>query len=254
MNIYLREKKIPESVVKVVPFQDEESSKAYPKLVGTTVPKLAILKSNTTGSQTDQDSYIWLPQSVAIIEYLEDLCDAHPQLSPVPSLRGGNDLVRRALIRGSLGFMENTWATSGLINSFGSQAYNTLRNQNNLNMPAAHVAAKITQTMFLTPLDELLGRACDFAALEKGIEGAATIADIAIYTYLAFVRNVYGIHVSKGFPNIERLEATFEKRASSLCDLPKDGYPAWALPFRTGWLDRPWPVPDFDRIDARIIR
>jgi glutathione S-transferase len=101
--IYVAEKQIPSSVVITVPPPNDLASKEYPPPKGTTVPVLAIRKT-ADGARSDPQSYQYLGQSCAIMEYLEDLCDQNPDISPVPSLRGGEDYIKRLLIRGLMAY------------------------------------------------------------------------------------------------------------------------------------------------------
>ena len=110
--IYLAEKQIPRSVVTPVPPPDDPNSKDYPPPKGTTVPVLAIRKS-ADGAANDPQSDQYLGQSCAILEYLEDLCDQNPDISPVRSLRGGDDYVKRMLIRGMMAYADEGFQNIG---------------------------------------------------------------------------------------------------------------------------------------------
>jgi len=118
IHIYLAEKLIPSSFLITVPHLDEsadaEWKKKYPLKPEGFIPVLAIPDvaklSASSADITDAQNYTWLYQSMAIIEYLEDLCDADPSITSVTSLRGtaGHGLrsegpegaLKRAQIRG----------------------------------------------------------------------------------------------------------------------------------------------------------
>lgn len=97
--VYLAEKQISETAVKVVPRTEDETANAFPSMPTGLRPILGIPKDDGSFVGTKPESYTWLSQSSIIIEYLEDLCDSNPDISPVPSLRGGGNLVEQAQIR-----------------------------------------------------------------------------------------------------------------------------------------------------------
>lgn len=99
--LYLAEKKVPPKYLTLIPEPEDEKSKRFPPKPEGFVPVLAIPNSKRSEADpANPTSYTWLYESAAIIEYLEDICDADSSITSTPSMRGGSDLAKRAMIRG----------------------------------------------------------------------------------------------------------------------------------------------------------
>ncbi|KAF2155668.1 hypothetical protein K461DRAFT_274682 [Myriangium duriaei CBS 260.36] len=242
--LYLAEKRIPPSVVLAVPATDPVASKDFPKASRTFIPQLAVSKKQQTSSQrsTNPDDYIWIPQSVAIILFLEGLCNTHPELAPVGPLDSSPNPIRQALQRGVISHVEQLTTGVNATQLFGSEPYNAMAQLAPMNLPAAHAVAKQVHTKTLTKLDELLGQegVVDCEGLESDREGAASVADIVLYATLAVNYDVQGIDLAKGYANIERHLKAFRRRKSATAGLPEGGYPKMVEVFRTGFKEEVW--------------
>lgn len=271
----MQEKKINSGTIRIVPHLSMANSRAvptylkdvlprdsgekvqglikdFPDIPGPTVPKLAIPKDQISSSKTDESAYSWITQSIAIIEYLEDLCDINPELSSVPSLRGGDNILQRAYVKGLLYHAESLWSLVGTSLLLGSSVYNSMTEQDAVHLPSSHAVRNFTEKSCLSKLDELLGLECDFEAVQEDVVGSASIADITLYATFVFLRDVHGCDVAKGYANIERLIAAFERRTSSIAGIPAGGYPEWAKACRYGFKERVWVEADFRHVDSRF--
>jgi glutathione S-transferase len=94
--IYLREKGIPSSLVTIVPVSDPQLGNSappeYPPRPAGSFPILAI----APGAYLNNQSYTYIRQSKAIMNFLDELCDGSLEGVPVSiySMRGTNPLSR----------------------------------------------------------------------------------------------------------------------------------------------------------------
>ena len=98
--IYLREKGIPDSLVKIAHVSDpqngnEVTDSSLPPRPAGSLPILAIPSETKDGSSGTQQ-WVYIRQSMAIINYLEELCNAgqYGFSSPHGSLIGSDALAR----------------------------------------------------------------------------------------------------------------------------------------------------------------
>ncbi|KAK3717020.1 hypothetical protein LTR37_006075 [Vermiconidia calcicola] len=222
--IYLEEKQLPSSVVVVVPPQDDEASRQYPPAQGTTVPRLAIKKkSRADDDAKDAECYEWLSQSNAILEFLEDLCDAHSDLSSsrVPSLRGGDDMVKRLRIRGVMAYTDEVFLYVAMCCLFASKPFNEMQQLGDLHAPSAKTLKDFVETRDMAKFNALVEETTDFEALASRKVGTATIADIDVYVLMTFGSDAYGIDIVGEHAGLRRLVEAFGKRKSAAIGVPE---------------------------------
>ena len=227
--IYLIEKKIPSSVLTIVNSDEEAEKKGYPKKPEGYVPVLAIPKDGKEGE------YTWMYQSNAILEYLEDYCDAHPEVTSVPSMRGRpDDLVLRAQIRGAMYWADELFEEFGASCMFGNKDFIS-RLQRTTASPQSAKELKALADRTLRYLDQVLPAISDCEGLKSGKEGVATIADCVLFATWQFALEVYGKDTVKDYPNVEKVIEAFKDRPSAYLEPFPPGFTVW-----TDWYDGIW--------------
>ncbi|KAF2105021.1 hypothetical protein NA57DRAFT_71216 [Rhizodiscina lignyota] len=230
IRIYLAEKRISPSLVYVAESDEDVKAKGYPPKRGNFSPIMAI-------SRPDKPTeYIWVEQSSAMLEMLEDYCDANSDASPVPSFRGPeDDIIRRAMIRGVLYWADTLFELFAVNAAFGSEtiarARGTTANQRTAKDMEAAVRFRV-----LEPLEKVLPEVADFSGIAEGKEGAMTIADIALFASWEYCAGLCGKDPLSGYPNFSRFIDACRRRKI----LPKEEYPALVKGFALGWLDNVW--------------
>lgn len=227
--VYLAEKKIPSSVLTVVNSDEEAVEKGYPKKPEGFVPILAIPKEGKEGE------YTWMYQSVAILEFLEDYCDAHPEVTSVPSMRGrASDPVHRAQIRGAMYWADELFEEFGVSCMFGNKDFIS-RLQRTTASPQSAKEVKTLADRTLRYLDQVLPAVSDYEGLSSGKEGVATIADCVLFATWQFSLTVYGTDIVKGYSNVVKVIEAFKNRPSAYLEPFPSGFKVW-----TDWYDGVW--------------
>ncbi len=188
--IYLREKGIPPSLVTIVRDSDPQLGNVvppeYPPKPPGSLPILAV-------PSADESRYTYIGQSLAIINYLEDLCDArHDGFPRTPSMRGtGADLIVRARQNELLALADQLTADWNPVRTFGSGA----------GTMSVSAASKEMLRWIHRALATIEGwwqdQGCNFSDLLRGDVGV-TLADILLYQFLEFTKDCYGRDMSQG--------------------------------------------------------
>ncbi|EON63548.1 hypothetical protein W97_02776 [Coniosporium apollinis CBS 100218] len=180
--IYLREKDIPSSLVTVVPVSDpQRGSKAppeYPPKPPGSLPILAI---------PNEGGFIYIRQSLAIINYLDELCDAGASGFPLSTypMRGANSLAR-ARHNELLALADECTIAWNPVRMFGSGA-------GTMSLPAASKEmARWVYRSLATIESWWQEEDRDMARLRQGGGGDVTVAEIVLYQFLEFVGDCYG--------------------------------------------------------------
>jgi glutathione S-transferase len=193
VGIYLREKRIPESLVKVVRVSDPQQgdavvdSTSFPSRPKGSLPILAIHHSAEAGKEVT-----YIRQSSAIINFLDDLCDAGQWGFPksLYPMRGGKeDMVERARITEVRTLAEECLATWNPVRTFGSGA--GVKDLHNA--AVSKEMAKWTKRPLTAVEQWWKEEARNLESLKEGGEGKVTMADVVLYQFLEFVRTCYGI-------------------------------------------------------------
>ncbi|KAJ9659360.1 hypothetical protein H2201_007385 [Coniosporium apollinis] len=230
--IYLREKCIPSSLVTVVLVSDPQlGSKAppqYPPKPPGSLPILAIPCEDDSGNSP---SFIYIRQSLAIINYLDELCDAGASGFPLSrySMRGADPLTR-ARHNELLALADECTVAWNPVRMFGSGA-------GTMSIPgAAKEMVRWVYRSLATIESWWKEEDRDMAPLRQGGEGKLTIAEIVLYQFLEFVRDCYGRDVTKegelgkdvygregveGFPKLGEFFVAFGTRESARRDPEK---------------------------------
>lgn len=230
IRIYLAEKGISPSLVHVVESDEDAKAKGFPPKQGNFCPIMAVAKP---GNSTE---YMWIEQSAALLEMLEDYCDANPNASPVPSLRGSkDDIHRRARIRGVLSWSDALFELFGVNGCFGSETIAGPRGMT-ANAKAALEVESMIRHRVLEPLEKVLPEVVDFEGIAEGKEGALTIADICLLCSWEYCAELCGMDPLGDYPNFRRFVEACRRRNT----LPRGEYPPVVKDFATGWLDSMW--------------
>ncbi|KAK0854452.1 hypothetical protein LTR87_017973, partial [Friedmanniomyces endolithicus] len=186
--IYLREKAIPSSLVTVVRVSDPQLGDAappeYPPRPAGSLPILAIPTNDSPGHAT----YTYIRQSNAIMNYLDELCDEglHGFSLSKYSMRGA-DALSRARNTEILSLADDCNLAWNPVRMFGSGA-------GTKSIPAA---SKEMMRWVRRPLAtiESWWKDRDFSSLRQGESGQVTMGEIALYQFLEFTRDCYGVDI-----------------------------------------------------------
>ncbi|KAK4981074.1 hypothetical protein LTR66_008412 [Elasticomyces elasticus] len=189
--IYLREKGIPQSLVAVVHVSDPQLGNVappeYPFRPKGSLPILAIPETELSGSV----SYTYIRQSLAIMNYLDELCDAGHNDFPLSrySMRGA-DALSRARITEVVALADECTTSWNLVRTFGSGA-------GTMSIPAA---SKEMMKRVRRPLNTIEGwwSDRDMSSLRQNGSGEVTMGDIVLYQFLEFTKDCYGVDMTQG--------------------------------------------------------
>ncbi|KXL48842.1 hypothetical protein M433DRAFT_21842 [Acidomyces richmondensis BFW] len=196
--IYLREKCIPTSLVTIVRVRDPEmgndvvNSELYPPRPSGSLPVLAIPNNDGEGRGSTQ-SYTYIRQSMAIISYLEEICNSN-QLgfsAPHGSLFGEDALARARVVELTT-LAEELTASWNPVRTFGTKAGTILIPEASKEMLRwIRRTLHAIETMFTEDKR-------DMAKLRRDIYGHANIGDILLYQFLDFTKVEYGVDMTNG--------------------------------------------------------
>lgn len=184
--IYLREKGIPSSLVTVVPVSDpqlgDKAPSQYPPRPAGSLPILSIPNATRT-------SFVHVRQSIAIMYYLEELCEAGHDGFPKRhySMRGV-EAFSRARNNGLLDLGDECTTAWNPIRTFGSGA-------GTMSIPAA--SKEMTRWLHRT-LAAIENWFQDAEMSSHTARGETTIAEIVLYQFLEFTKDYYGKDMSLG--------------------------------------------------------
>lgn len=225
--IYLREKSLPSSLVTVVPVSDPHlGNKADPQFPPKPAGSLPILAIPTDESRT---AFTYISQSLAIINYLDDVCDAGLHGFPRSNhpMRGGADPVARARVAEVLALADECTAGWNPVRLFGT-AVGT--------MPIPQASHEMLRWVrrSLMAIETLWKDREDISSLRQGQGGNVTMGEIVLYQFLEFtadcygvdmtagsgenVKDVYGREVMEEFPRLREFYLAFKTRDSARRD------------------------------------
>lgn len=178
----------------------------------------------------------FIKQSVAILEYLEDICD-HPdpsqpwqmQLSKeatIGSMRG-ETFEERARTRDMLALADEASSQFGFACHKGSALFKDLEE-------TSPVAAKLALEYCKKNLAKLESYYGDRPVLT--VDDRITIADCVLYSLMQFSRELYGLDLLShpDLPSLKLFYESFKKRPSALT--AKDHFPSYYLEVSPQWL------------------
>ena len=189
--IYLHEKSIPSSVVTVVPVSDPQLGNStlpeYPPRPAGSLPILAI----PPGGYLDPQSWTYIRQSNAIMNFLDELCDqGRTGFPPSKNSMRGTDPLSRARNLELYALSDECTANWNPVRTFGSGA-------GTMSIPAA---AKEMIRWVHRPLATIEGwfEHRNFSSLRHGQGGQVTMAEIVLYQFLEFTKDCYGVDMTQG--------------------------------------------------------
>ncbi|KAF9768129.1 hypothetical protein IL306_014603 [Fusarium sp. DS 682] len=189
--IYLREKQIPSSLVTIVPVSDPQlgdaAPKAFPPRPSGSLPILAI-PNHDSGSE----SYTYIRQSLAIMNYLDELCDSgeHGFPKSAYSMRG-EDALGRARVTELMCLADELTIAWNPVRTFGTGA-------GTLSLPEASKEMLRWLQRTLTTIEDWF-QDKDFSELRQGGARGPNMAEIVLYQFLEFAKDCYGKDMTKGF-------------------------------------------------------
>ncbi|KAF2095669.1 hypothetical protein NA57DRAFT_79382 [Rhizodiscina lignyota] len=238
--IYLREKRIPSRLVTIVRVSDPQhgdtAAPGFPPRPKGSLPILAIpnelLCPNATTRPSspaaeDANGYEHVSQSLAIVAYLEGLCTAgaygFPQSRPMRPLAAADPLTR-ARYEESLRLADELLPTWNPVRLFGTGL-------GPLKLPSAAYESLRWTHRQLAAVEAQLSRSGQYWESLKDEETAVTIADVVLYQFCEFTKEVYGVDVTtggidkekdvygrdavKGYPNLRAFYEAFGERGSA---------------------------------------
>ena len=199
IGIYLREKRIPSSLVRIVPVADPyngdaviDSESKYPPRPKGSLPVLAIHSASDF-----QGDVTYIRQSSAILNFLDELCDEEKwgfPKSAYPMRGDADDPLARARITEVRTLAEECLVSWNPVRMFGTGAGTPHLH----NAEASKEMAKWTKRT-LTTIERWWNEGNrDVAALKEGGEGQVTMGDIVLYQFIEFIRACYGVNLLVG--------------------------------------------------------
>jgi glutathione S-transferase len=186
--IYLREKGIRSSLVTTVPVSDpqlgDSAPPTFPPRPAGSLPILAIPSTSKEGE------YTYIRQSVAIINYLDELCNS--SVSGFPKSKyamRGHDILSRARETELLALAEELLVAWNPVRTFGTGA-------GTMSIPEAAKEMLRWEYRGLAAIESQFADR-DFSYLKEGGRGPS-IAEIIFYGFLEFTKDCYGVDVTKG--------------------------------------------------------
>ncbi|KAH7346235.1 hypothetical protein BKA65DRAFT_594778 [Rhexocercosporidium sp. MPI-PUGE-AT-0058] len=190
--IYLRERKIPSTLVTIVPVSDPHLptgntvSPSFPPRPQGSLPILAIPSSSTSTSTDTPVTYTYIRQSVAIMHYLDTLCDTASNGFPLSKYpMRGIDALSQARETELLTLAEELLVAWNPVRMFGTGAGT---------MPYPEGAKEMLRWVYrdLYTVESWFQDRRSFDHLERGGRGPS-VAEIVLYQFFEFTRVCYGV-------------------------------------------------------------
>ncbi|KAF2172121.1 hypothetical protein M409DRAFT_17361 [Zasmidium cellare ATCC 36951] len=247
--IYLREKGIPESQVKVARVQDPKfgneviDTSLAPRPAGS----LPILAVPSQDQSADDRGYIYIRQANAIMYFLEEFCNdfQYGFAKPYGSFLGKTPL-QRARIAEVMSLAEELMVAWNPVRTFGTGAGPVSIPEASREMLRWVRRALMTVERFFKDRDMTL--------LEGGKTLHINMADIVLYNFLEFVDDCYGVDMTIGsgdmvedvygrqvtevFPKLVEFYQAFKTRESAKRDEERgEVAPEYAKSMMSKWAD-----------------
>lgn len=195
--IYLREKRIPASLVQVVHVSDPGEgnqvveSASFPPRPSGSLPILAI-PSFEKDEAGKPDSWMYVRQSMAIISLVEEVCEkGEYRFSSLRGIITGTDAIQRARILEIQTLAEELTVGWNPVRSFGTGAG-----------PFHHAAAAREMLRWerrtLLAINTYMEESDRDVSLLNNNDAQATMADIVLYQFLEFTLDCYGVDMTAG--------------------------------------------------------
>lgn len=189
--IFLREKNIPKSKVTIVPVSDpglgDQAAQGFPARPTGSLPILAIPNSEVS----NEPSYTYIRQSLAIMNYLDELCDSGALGFPKSehSMRG-SDALGRARVTELMCLADELTTSWNPVRTFGTGAGT---------MPIPEASKEMMRWIQRTlNTIEMWFQDRDFAEMRHGGTYNPNMAEIVLYQFLEFIEDCYGKNLTQG--------------------------------------------------------
>lgn len=193
LAIYLSEKRIPSTAIRIIHVSDPQSGNAVVPSQAASVPprpegSLPILAIPPTA---DNGEWVYIRQSMAIIAYIEEACAPRGDLSDIGAreLVRGDTALERARITELTTLAEELLVSWNPVRLFGTKAGTIVYPEG-----AREMLRWVHRT--LGSVDKLLGGR-DLACFGRD-EDPVSVADIVLFGFLEFVDYCYGVDITKG--------------------------------------------------------
>jgi len=184
----------------------------------------------------DESTGFVLRESLAIIEYLEDMADEQG----LPTMRGATAQAR-AKTRQMLGLIDAVTTDAEYAPVFGCKLFAPVVGGAEGQSPAA-------VRWLLGRIHQNLGRIVEYAgdrtpwlvdfegeAAQEGQEASVTVADCALFAVLQYARHMFGWDLTERHPRLQRFYDAFEGRKSAV--VPGGTWPAELTDLTKDWID-----------------
>lgn len=224
VTIFLREKNISPSLVAMVPVSDPRLGNAAPPKFPSRPPGSLPILAIPSIEPTETEPYTYIRQSLATMNYLDELCDSGEQGFPQSQYScRGHDALSRARVTELLCLADECTIAWNPVRTFGTGA-------STMSLPAASMEMVRWIYRSLTKIEGYFaGR--DFSDLRHGGTSGPNMAEIVLYQFLEFTKDCYGRDVTKGpgglvkdvygrdvigsFPKLEEFYEAFKTRPSA---------------------------------------
>jgi glutathione S-transferase len=221
VQIYLESRPLAASFTTIIPVTQSGLKTTAPGKPPGSVPILALNDTKTT----------YIRQSIAILEYFEDLCDAAGDES---SSRRGSTPIDRARTREIMSLADEATTHFSVACHKASAMFSLLEGQS----PAAARFAIESCMQCLRQIESYYAadpRFVDFGGQEELILGDVSIADCVLFVLLQFAREMYAKDLTAELPMLTRFYYKFEEM--DCAKVEKEWYPDALKMVASHWMD-----------------
>ncbi|KEF54738.1 uncharacterized protein A1O9_09180 [Exophiala aquamarina CBS 119918] len=225
--IYLAERKFPQDFIEIIPCTISAPG-APAEAPGKPAGSVPVLHDESTG--------FILRESLAIMEYLEDLAEAQG----LPTMRGSTPEAR-AKMREMLGLVDALTVDIEYAPVFGCKLFASV-----VGGESEQSAAAVR--WLLGRAHQSISRIAEYAApagrtpsLAKfdgdshDAEARVSTADCALFAVLQYAENMFGWDLTERYPRLKQFYDAFQRRASAA--VPDGTWPAQLTDLTKDWID-----------------
>lgn len=226
--VYLAERSFTQDLVEIVPCTISAPG-APAEAPGKPAGSVPLLHDESTG--------FVLRESLAIMEYLEDLAEAQG----MPTMRGSTPEAR-AKTRQMMGLIDAVTTDVEYAPVFGCKLFAPVVGGESGQSAAAvrwllsHAHQNLSRIAEYAPPGEGIPWLVEFEPNGgEGQEARVTVADCAFFAILQYARNMFGWDLTERYPRLKLFYDAFERRASAA--IPDGAWPAQLTDLTKEWID-----------------